>query len=160
MKDADERLNRAKISPSTPPVTGDTSSLCHPQGSVKQIEWRRTLTDFSSISTRRLDLYAQPSSVGIFVGEDIVADQADAQAMWLPVIGRALAYICLLEAQRKEPEKFDSVLKRVKFLEDLGLSRDHAAEAAGSSLASVRELHRRTKSRKEKNGRAKKKSTG
>ena len=87
-----------------------------------------------------------------------MTDQNDAQAMWLPVIGKALAYLCLQEAQRKEPEKFGSVLRRVKFLEGLGLSRAHAAEAAGSSAASVRELHRLTKGRKRKNGKAKKKS--
>lgn len=76
--------------------------------------------------------------------------------MWLPVIGKALAYICLQEAQRKEPEKFESVLQRVEFLEGLGLTRDHAAQAVGSSAKSVSELHRREKKRK-KNGTNKKK---
>jgi hypothetical protein len=84
-------------------------------------------------------------------------DQDDAQATWLPVIGKALAYLCLERAQSNQPEKFDSVLKRVKFLEGLGLSRDDAAEAAGSSAQSVRELHRRRKSKKAKNGTARKK---
>lgn len=86
-----------------------------------------------------------------------MADQEDAQATWLPVIGKALAYLCLEQAQGREPEKFDSVLKRVKFLEGLGLSRDHAAEAAGSSAKSVRVLHSRVKSRKAKHGTEKKK---
>lgn len=88
-----------------------------------------------------------------------MADKNDAQATWLPVIGKALAYLCLQEAQRKEPEKFDSVLKRVKFLEGLGLSQDHAAEAAGSSAESVRVLHHHTKGRRGKDAKAKKKST-
>ena len=88
-----------------------------------------------------------------------MAEQNDAQDTWLPVIGKALAYLCLQEAQRKEPEKFDSVLKRVKFLEGLGLSRNHAAEAAGSSPASVRVLRRLTKGKGAKHGKAKKKST-
>ncbi len=91
-----------------------------------------------------------------FLG-DIVGDQDNTQAIWLPVIGKALAYLCLQEAQRKEPEKFDSVLKRVKFLEGLGLRREHAAEAAGSSAESVRVLHRLTKAGRGKNAKAKKK---
>jgi len=82
----------------------------------------------------------------------------DASAAWLSVIGKALAYLCLQEAQRNEPEKFDSVLEKVKFLQSLGLSRDDAAHAAGSSPASVRVLHSRGKT-KAKNGSAKKKSS-
>lgn len=74
-----------------------------------------------------------------------------AAATWLPVIGKALAYLCLQEAQRKEPNKFDSVLKRVKFLQGLGLSRNDAAAAAGSSAASVQVMHSQVKSRKTKN---------
>lgn len=85
-----------------------------------------------------------------------MAEQNDAQATWLPVIGKALAYLCLQEAERKQPKKFDSTLKRVKFLEGLGLTRQHAAEAAGSSAESVRVLHHRQKGGR-KNGKAKKK---
>ena len=98
------------------------------------------------------------SYVGFSAGEDTLADQVDAQAVWLPVIGKALAYLCFQEAQRKEPDKFDSVLKRVKFLQSLGLSRADAAEVAGSSPASVQVLHSLNKSKKVKNGRTKKKS--
>ncbi len=75
-----------------------------------------------------------------------VADQEETQATWLPVIAKTLAYLCLQEARSKEPERFDSVLKRVKFLEGLGLSREHAAEALGSSAKSVQKLGRRAKS--------------
>jgi hypothetical protein len=85
-------------------------------------------------------------------------DSADVSAEWLPVIGKALAYLCLQEAQRKEPAKFDSVLKRVNFLKGLGLSRDDAAMAAGSSAASVRVMYSQAKSRKVRNGGAKKKT--
>ena len=67
-----------------------------------------------------------------------MADSDDAQSKWLPVIAKSLAYLCLRQAKGEEPERFDSVLKRVKFLEGLGLSRDHAASAAGSSAHSVR----------------------
>lgn len=86
-----------------------------------------------------------------------MADQVDAQATWLPVIGKSLAYLCLRQAQREDPESFDSVLKRVKFLEGLGLEKAHAAEAAGSSLGSVRVLARRKK-RGERNAAGKKKA--
>jgi hypothetical protein len=53
--------------------------------------------------------------------------------MWLPVIGKALAYLCLSHAMEREQGKYDDVLAKVKFLQGLGLSRDDAAEAAGSS---------------------------
>jgi hypothetical protein len=85
----------------------------------------------------------------------MVANPDDAHAIWLPVIGKALAYLCMQEAEKKEPERFDSVLKRVRFLESLGLSRDDAAEAAGSSAKSVQELRRQQG--KVRNGPAKRK---
>jgi hypothetical protein len=88
-----------------------------------------------------------------------MADEDSAQATWLPVIGKALAYLCLQEAQRKEPEEFDSVLKRVKFLQGLGLSRNDAANAAGSSAASVQVLQSLAKGKKVKHGSAKKKAS-
>lgn len=89
-----------------------------------------------------------------------MADKApvDASAAWLPVIGKALAYLCLQEAQRKDPKKFDTVLKQVKFLQGLGLSRKDAAEAAGSSAESVRVMHHQRKSTRTKHGAAKKKT--
>ena len=89
-----------------------------------------------------------------------MADKApeDASASWLPVIGKALAYLCLQEAQRKDPNKFDTVLKQVKFLQGLGLSRKDAAEAAGSSEKSVSVMQSRRKSTRKKNGAAKKKA--
>lgn len=80
---------------------------------------------------------------------------ADAFAMWLPVIGKALAYLCLQEVQRKDPTKFDTVLKQVQFLENLGLSRKDAAEAAGSTAESVRVMQHQRKSTRTKRGTAK-----
>lgn len=87
-----------------------------------------------------------------------MAEQNDAQEKWLSVIGRALAYLCLQQAEAKKPKQFDSVLKRVKFLESLGLSRHHAAKAAGSSSESVAVLHSLQKRRRGKYGKGKKKS--
>jgi DNA-directed RNA polymerase specialized sigma24 family protein len=82
-------------------------------------------------------------------------ESTNASQAWLPVIGKALAYLCLQEAQRKEPDKFESVLKKVKFLQDLGLSRDEAAKTAGSSPGSVRVLQHNRK-KQAKHGKAKK----
>jgi hypothetical protein len=80
---------------------------------------------------------------------------ASAEATWLPVIGRTLAYLCMKEAERQK--KFDGVIERVDFLEGLGLPSVDAAEAAGSSKASVDELRRLQRNKKAaKNGKAKK----
>lgn len=75
----------------------------------------------------------------------IVAQDADQQAKWLEIIGKALTYLCLQQASTKEPEKFYSVLKRVQFLESLGMTQNDAAAVVGSSAKSVGELRRRTK---------------
>ncbi len=72
---------------------------------------------------------------------------------WFPVIGRALAFLCLSRAAEREPGKFEGVLAKVEFLEGLGLSEKNAAEVAGSSIQSVRELRRQRK--KVKNGKGK-----
>jgi hypothetical protein len=65
--------------------------------------------------------------------------------VWLSVIGRSLAYLCLEQARKLEPKKFDTVAKKVDFLKDMGLPKDDAAYVAGSSPASVAELARRAK---------------
>jgi hypothetical protein len=59
-------------------------------------------------------------------------------ATWLPVIGNALAFLCLDKYAEKNPDKADSVLKKVKFLEGLGVPAKDAAGAAGSTAESVR----------------------
>lgn len=71
-----------------------------------------------------------------------MAEKRDAQTIWLPVIARSLAYLCLMQAQGEETDKFNTVLKRVRFLEALGLDLTHAAKVVGSSPESVRELAR------------------
>ena len=81
---------------------------------------------------------------------------ADATA-WLAVIGKSLAYLCLSKVMEQAPGKFKrNLLAKVKFLQGLGLSHDDAAEAAGSSAASVSVL--RWRGKKVKNVKAKKKS--
>jgi len=82
-------------------------------------------------------------------------EAASAEAVWLSVIGRTLAYLCMKEAERAK--KFDSVLERVDFLEALGLPPADAAKAAGSSKASVDELRRQQRNRKTNGKKAAKK---
>jgi hypothetical protein len=57
---------------------------------------------------------------------------------WLPVIGNALAFLCLDKYAEKNPDKVNSVLKKVRFLEGLGVPPKEAAGAAGSTAESVR----------------------
>ncbi|TYL98851.1 hypothetical protein FXB40_04840 [Bradyrhizobium rifense] len=61
---------------------------------------------------------------------------------WLSVIGRSLARLALLKVTEIDRDKFKDVLARVDFLETLGLPAKDAAEAAGSTAASVAELKR------------------
>ena len=87
-------------------------------------------------------------------------DLPDDATPWLSVIGKSLAYLCLEKAREREAKKFDDVLARVDFLMGIGLSEKDAAEAAGTSHKSVRDLraYYERKEAKLKNGKAKKKS--
>jgi hypothetical protein len=58
-------------------------------------------------------------------------DGASAEAMWLPVIGRTLAYLCMREAEKEK--KFANLLDRVDFLEALGLPGADGGEHQGVS---------------------------
>jgi hypothetical protein len=77
---------------------------------------------------------------------------------WLSVIGKSLAYLCLEKARERDAKKFEDTLTKVDFLQDLGLSEKDAAEAAGTSIQSVRVLRRHHGRKKEraKNGKSKK----
>lgn len=77
------------------------------------------------------------------------------EATWLPVIGKSLAFLCMKVAEKDK--KFDGVLDRVDFLEGLSLPPADAAQAAGSTKASVDELRRLARNKKaRKNGKANK----
>lgn len=67
-----------------------------------------------------------------------MAEKTSDYSIWLPVIGRSLAYLCLQAARKNEPTKYKEVLEKVDFLEGLGLPAKDAAEAAGSTAESVR----------------------
>jgi len=60
-----------------------------------------------------------------------MAESKGADEIWLPVIGRALAYWCLSHADQAKP--FPDILAKVKFLTDMGLPEADAAYAAGSN---------------------------
>jgi hypothetical protein len=63
---------------------------------------------------------------------------------WLPVIARALAYLCM----RSEERKGAGIQENAEFLENLGLSRADAAAMLGTTSASITELHRRVRKNK------------
>lgn len=67
-------------------------------------------------------------------------DEPKEYATWLPVIGKALAYLCLAKAMDTEAgaEKYKSILAKTKFLQGLGLPEKDAAFASGSTSESVR----------------------
>jgi len=67
---------------------------------------------------------------------------------WLAVIGRALSYLCLEQARKQEPDKFDTVQKKVKFLLGMGLPKSAAAYVAGSNPESVAAMARQQRAKK------------
>jgi hypothetical protein len=77
---------------------------------------------------------------------------------WLSVIGKSLAYLCLEKARERDSKKFEDVLAKVDFLMGIGLTEKDAADAAGTTIQSVRVLRRHHRRKKERaNGKAKKK---
>lgn len=63
---------------------------------------------------------------------------------WLAVIGRALAHLCMQQADLKT----QTIAEKAQFLLGLGLTADDAAEMLGTSSASVKELLRQAKNKK------------
>ena len=86
-------------------------------------------------------------------------DEPKEYATWLPVIGKALAYLCLAKAMETEAgaEKYKSVPGEDEIPGGLGLPEKDAAFASGSTAESVR-VAKYNKS-KAKNGTAKKAKT-
>jgi hypothetical protein len=62
----------------------------------------------------------------------------DVSKTWLPVIGSSLALLCLNQIEAQAPQRVDSLVKKVLFLEGLGVPRAQAAVAVGSNPDSVR----------------------
>lgn len=69
----------------------------------------------------------------------------DEEVNWSAVTARCLAYLCL----KNSPYAQESVLEQAQFLEKLGLPLDDQAGVVGSTPASLRELARQSKARKQ-----------
>ncbi len=67
-----------------------------------------------------------------------------AQEVWLPIIGRALALLCL-QARRVKDE---TLADKARLLESLGLPRKDVADMLGTSYGSISELLSQAKKRK------------
>jgi hypothetical protein len=65
--------------------------------------------------------------------------------IWLSVIGKALAYLCIQHVSQNNPERVGSLLDKVKFLEAIGVPRGDAASILGTTAASVATLKSRKK---------------
>lgn len=65
--------------------------------------------------------------------------------VWLSVIGKALAYLCVNHVAENDPERVGSLLDKVKFLEGIGVPKGDAALILGSTSKSVATLESRKK---------------
>ena len=77
-----------------------------------------------------------------------MAEQNTVEQVWLPVIGRALAYLCLHNVGIDKK----TIAEKATFLEGLGLDRRDTADMLGTSHASVTELLRVAKNKSKKKG--------
>jgi hypothetical protein len=73
----------------------------------------------------------------------------DQTGEWLAVIGRALAFLCLSQADLRDK----GLVPQARLLETLGLSRSEIARLLDTTDASLRELLSRERRRKATNGR-------
>lgn len=65
---------------------------------------------------------------------------------WTAVIARALAFLCVRQAQMEG----ETLLQQAKFLERFGIPLGEAAEILGSNERSLREMERQQKNRRKK----------
>lgn len=72
---------------------------------------------------------------------------------WPAVIGRSLAFLCLVEADLRDKD----LATQARFLEGFGLTRKDAAAVLGTSSNSLGVLLNRTKKKGAARGRSKKK---
>ena len=66
--------------------------------------------------------------------------------VWLPVIGRALSYLCMHNADMGSKAKGE----KARFLEAIGLERKDVAEMLGTTYASITELMSQAKKKNRK----------
>ena len=58
--------------------------------------------------------------------------------LWLQVIGKSLAYLCMQHVAQNEPKRVPDVVAKVKFLEGLGIPITDAAQLLGTTANSVK----------------------
>jgi len=75
-----------------------------------------------------------------------VNNQDSVEQVWLPVIGRALAHLCMKSANLQDQR----IVDQAKFLEALGLERKDAAAMLNTTTASISEMLRQDKQKKSK----------
>ncbi len=73
-----------------------------------------------------------------------LADQDTAHQVWLPVIGKALSYLCMQNAEMGGKTKAE----KAQFLEGLGLERKDVAQMLSTTYASITELMSQAKKKK------------
>lgn len=73
-----------------------------------------------------------------------MTNQISGSELWLSVVGKCLALLCL-EAKKSTDV---TLVDRARFLESLGIERKVAAEMLGTSSASITEMFRQAKKKK------------
>jgi hypothetical protein len=85
-----------------------------------------------------------------------VAQEND--AAWLKVIGKALAYLCVQHVAQNDPKRVPDVPAKVKFLEEIGVPTNDAAQLLGTTANSVKtNLRQREKNKEAARGKKDKK---
>lgn len=70
-------------------------------------------------------------------------NKAAEETIWISVIGKALAYLCIQQVAATDPKRVGSLLDKVRFLEGIGVPKADAALILGSTANSVGVLERR-----------------
>lgn len=79
-------------------------------------------------------------------------------ALWLQVIGKALAYLCVQEVAKNDPARVPDIPAKVEFLEGIGMSTNDAAKLLGTTANSVKtNLRARAKRKGGTSGKSRKK---
>jgi hypothetical protein len=80
------------------------------------------------------------------------------EALWVQVIGKSLAYLCLQQVAHNEPRRVPDLVAKVKFLEGIGIPTADAAHLLGTTANSVKtNLRQREKAKGTKGGKKNKK---
>jgi hypothetical protein len=58
--------------------------------------------------------------------------------LWLRVVGKSLAYLCMQHVAKNEPKRVPDVVAKVRFLEGLGIPMADAAQLLGTTTNSVK----------------------